>query len=361
VALSLDTSRFANAVHEYYAFTCVFIALTYSATAYSQEVRTESDVVEMVVSAFEHNYGQLGFAKAQLERRTVSTFTIDRVSEPTGDKSESILKRNAPVGDRKTGATRIVTVKWVAHLGPDAHRFEISTDAGREIISVDRDGVTSHRPDLKRAVIRHLSPGRVTSQSQYDPREAGFISLAERLVDLLRSSTIESAQLIKRPSGETIAELRLGRNERAQRVVVECSSQFGFLPVRVYYLLDDDSIAVLADLTYQKLTTAMGSCWFLKMATRRVQFPHRNTSLDAKQWGQISTTTVLSVTADAEAPPPRQTAASLPEGTRVNDQTALARIETGQVGTVAFYIAVGLFLVLFILGLLLVKRRANRM
>jgi hypothetical protein len=361
MALRLDTTRFANAIHAYYAFTCVFIALTYSATVYSQEARTDSDVVEMVVSAFEDNYAQLGFIKAQLENRTVSTFTFDGVSEPTGDKSQSTLKPNAPVGGRKAGTPRIVSVRWLAHLGPNGHRFDVSTDAGREIISVDRDGITSHRPDLKRAVIRHLSPGDVTSQPQYDPREAGFISLGERLVDLLRLSTIESAQLIKRPSGETIAELRLERNERGQRVVVECSSQFSFLPVRVYYLLDDDSIAVLADLTYEKLNTALGSCWFLETATQRVQFPHRNTTLDAKQWGQVSTTTVLSVTEDAEAPPPRQTAATLPEDTRVDDQTALARIGTSQIGTMAFYIAVGLFVVLFILGLVLMKRRANQM
>ncbi len=145
------------------------------------------------------------------------------------------------------------------------------------------------------------------------------MSMAERLSHILMSGKVTSARLIERSDGDTIAEIKAPSALGGNSLVIECSSQFNFLPTRVSSILDDGRLSAFTELEYQQVRSDPTPIWFLKSAVRRSPFPDKNTSPDNKQWRQVITTTVHSLETDVLPPPPRDEPDTLPAGTNVQD------------------------------------------
>jgi hypothetical protein len=206
------------------------------------------------------------------------------------------------------------SIEWTAEVFGEIQRFTIDNPRLKEIISADAKGVTVHRPEENQAWLMPWTDRGIGANLQYDPRELGFLTMDENLLRLHRLGKFESAKKVDRTEQDAIIELRAKSRMEGSTVVIECSSQFGFLPTRVYYVLDDGRVNSVTDLTYQQVRVNSTPAWFVKSAIKRFSFPHQNKSPNDKKWGQVMTTTAHDLEFD-KIPPPRDDAISLPAGT----------------------------------------------
>lgn len=191
---------------------------------------------------------------------------------------------------------------------------------GRQIFSFDETGITEHNATQSEAVLYpRESQHRLLGRLQYDPREIGFMTMAERFTEVVGGPDAKSAKRIERSPDETIIEIRAQSALADQTAVIECSSKYGWLPVRIYYVLDDARVSAVTDIKYQEVSSEPEPVWFLESAVRRHSFPHNNTSPDDNQWGQTATIMVTDVELDTRAPPPRDKAKTLPPNTVIQD------------------------------------------
>jgi hypothetical protein len=207
-------------------------------------------------------------------------------------------------------------LEWTAEVAGETQRFEVASPIGKEIISADVKGVTVHRPGQNQAWLKPWSDRGIRTSLQYDPRELGFLTMDENLLRLFHLGNFASAKRIDRAAQETIIELRAKSLMEQMSLVIESSPRFGYLPTRVYYLLDEDRVTTVTDMTYQQVRVNSTPAWFLKTAVRRNSAGHQNKSPDGKKWGQVITTTVTEIELD-KLPPPRDDELSLPAGTQI--------------------------------------------
>jgi hypothetical protein len=296
------------------------LAILLSAAPGLADEADQAAIVDKVASAFEDNYRRLGIVKARLRMEVVNSFELD---VPPPQAAPQPLQPGA--SEARISAPPLTVIDWTAELAGDNQRYDINGPGGREIISADPSAVSHRTFEQNQATIVPWTSPSVQAHLQYDPREAGFMTMAERLTQTIRSRGVASASLVARSLDETIAEFRIANTLGSGSVVIECSSRFNFLPTRVYWLLDDWHITSVTDVTYQHVRSEPAPVWFLESAVRRNSFPHKNKSLDDKEWGQVITIRVTDLKLDASPPPPRDTAATLPVGILVHDQTPQPR------------------------------------
>jgi hypothetical protein len=279
----------------------------------------EPGVIEKVLKSVRENYQPLRAVKARMRAEIISNFKSDG---PPANVAPPPAAPNAgpnAQGTLKVYHTPSMLFEWTAELAGENQRYDILGPRGREIISADATGVTKHTPTTGEATIVPWSRLGISGTLQYDPREAAFTSMVERLSHILTSGQITAARFVELSDDETIAEIRaasvLGGNS-----VIECSSRFNFLPTRVSHVLDDGRLNSFTEVEYQQVQSNPTPIWFLKSAVRRNSFPYNNTSPDDKDWGQVTTIAVLDLETDATPPPPRDDSQSLPAGTQVTDQ-----------------------------------------
>ncbi|MEX2138055.1 MAG: hypothetical protein WD894_02255 [Pirellulales bacterium] len=291
-----------------------------SSVASAEDPSEQAALIDKVMSAVRENDRRLGPLKARLRKEIMTSFKIE-----AGPPAPAPLPVPPPGGTKSTGLLKVdphplQVVEWTAELAGENARFDISGPHGRQTFSVDETGITQYTAKLNRALISPWSDAKsFAGQMQYDPREIGFLTLAEGLRSLRKLGMIESAKTIKHSDEETVIELRSKSFGGGNKPVIECSSRFNFLPTRVYYLYDGH-VSAVTDMTYQQVRSDPTPAWFLKSASSRHAFPHKNKSPDDKNWGQTGTVKVSDLQLDALAPPPRDDAHTLPKGARIEDR-----------------------------------------
>jgi hypothetical protein len=311
------------------------------------------EIIAMVISSIEENNRCLGNVKVDVEKRLVSMGKISQPTETDVKKKTGTLQIHVDLKPDGTPAPEVR--RWTALVGGNDHRYEILGAHGKEVYSLDSNGITMYSANAKEAMIMNWDPEQtMSSHQQLDPREIGFLSMKERFIDILKAAGAESATVDTTSNG-TVATIRVESPVFQRPVVVECSSAVNFLPTRVVYWLKEGYIDAITDITYQSVVTSCGPRWFVKSAVRRQAFPHLITSVDAKNWGKVITTTVSNLKVNTTAPPPRDTAASFPPGTRIRDMTAqpLSTNESGLRGGRLWLVVITVLGVSVFLGILL--------
>ncbi|HJS09218.1 MAG TPA: hypothetical protein VJ809_16230 [Pirellulales bacterium] len=284
----------------------------------SAEVPPEqAALIDKVVSRFKENDSRLGAVKARMKM----VFERSPDFRPVQPPPPVVSPPRQPGGPVDSRSVLILhgppkSIEWTAEVFGEIQRFNIAQWFGKEIISADAKGVTVYRPEENQAWIMPWTDRGIRANLQYDPRDFGFRTLDENLLRLHRLGKIESAKKFDRAGQKTIVELRAKSLMEGNSVVIECSSRFGLLPTRVYYVLDDGRVNSVADLTYQQVRVDSTPAWFLKSAVKRNAVVHNNKSPDDKEWGQVIRTTVTDVELD-KLPPPRDDELSLPQGTSI--------------------------------------------
>jgi len=285
----------------------------------------QAALVDEVIVGFKANDSRLGAVKAHLK------MVIERSPELTAQRADpiqppppappAIRPAGVPVDPRSVLIRHepLKEIKWTAVVAGENQRFEIALPNGKEIISADVKGVTVYRPGEKQAILMPWTDRGVGASLQYDPRELGFLTMDENLLRLYHLGRFVSAKKIDRPQKETVIELRAKSRMERMSLVIECSPRFGYLPTRVYYILDDTRVTTVTDFAYQQVRANATPAWFLKSAVKRNAVVHENKSPDDKKWGQVITTTVTQLKLDQLAPS-RDDEASLPAGTSVLDR-----------------------------------------
>jgi hypothetical protein len=285
----------------------------------------QAALVNEVILGFKANDSRLGAVKARLKmviERSPELNARPVVAQPPPPVPPAIRPGGVPV-DPATVLIRhepLKKLEWTAEIAGENRRFDIALPNGKEVISADVKGVTVHRPGQKQATLMPWNDRGIGASLQYDPRELGFLTMDENLLRLYHLGKIESAKKINRRQQETIIELQAKSLMEQMSLVIECSPQFGHLPMRVYYILNDERVTTVTDLAYQQVRVNSTPAWFLKSAVKRNAFPHQNKSPDDKKWGQVITTTVTELELD-KLPPARDNEQSLPTGTLIQSRS----------------------------------------
>jgi hypothetical protein len=279
----------------------------------------EPGVIEKVLESVRENYRPLRAVKARVRSEIISNFKFDT---PPANAAPPPAAPNPELNAQSTLKVYhapSMLIEWTAQLAGENQRYDILSPMGREIVSADAAGVTEHDVGTKKANLMPWTMPYITGgMLQYDPREAGFVTMGVRLAHILTSGEVTAARFIERSDEETIAEIRAPTAFGDNSVVIECSSRFNFLPTRVYYVFEDRA-TIVTNVMYEQVQSDPSPIWFLKSAVQRYAFPHKNTSPDDKDWGKVKTITVLELETDVVPPPPRDDAQSLPAGTTVTD------------------------------------------
>jgi hypothetical protein len=273
-------------------------------------------VVEKVLSSVRENYRPLRAVKARIRCEIISNFTMGPA--PANPPPQAAKGGGAGAGTLKIQHSPREVFEWISHLSGENQRHEVLIPPRGEIITADAVGVTEHARGRAEAVLMPWTNPKLRGALQRDPREAGFMAMAERL-HILLIGKLSSARFVERGEDETIAEIKIPSDVVSNTLLIECSSRFNYLPTRVVYVLDDGRINAFTDLTYQQVGDETEPSWFLTSAVRRNSFPHQNRSPDDKEWGQVTTITVHDLETDVVPPPPREDAQTLPAGTEVKD------------------------------------------
>ena len=280
----------------------------------------QAALVDEVISGFKENDSRLGAVKAHLKKVIERSPEIKQavpVPPPPPVRPAPRLP-GVPVDPTAVLIRHepLKKLEWTAEIAGETQRFTVSHPKQKQIISADAKGVTVHTPALVQAILMPWTDRGIRANMQYDPRELGFLTMDESLLRLHRLGKIESAKKFDRAGQKTIVELRADSLMEQMSLVIECSPQFGYLPTRVYYILDDGRVTTVTDLTYQQVRINSSPAWFLKSAVKRNAVVHNNKSPDDKEWGQVIRTTVTDVELD-KLPPPRDDELSLPQGTSI--------------------------------------------
>lgn len=284
----------------------------------SAEVAPEqAALIDKVVAAFKENDSRLGAVKARMKMVYERSPDVRSVQTPPPVAPPPRLI-GGPVDSRSVLIVHEPTksIEWTVEVFGEIQRFSIAQWFGKEIISADAKGVTVYRPEENQAWIMSWGGQGIGSNLQYDPRDLGFLTMDENLLRLHRLGRFESAKRIDREKQETIIELRAKSLMDRMSLVIECSSRFGYLPTRIYYIFDNDRVTSVTDMSYQQVRVDSTPAWFLKSAVKRNAVVHNNKSPDDKKWGQVMRTTVTDLELD-KLPPPRDDELSLPEGTSI--------------------------------------------
>jgi hypothetical protein len=197
----------------------------------------QAALIDRVIAGYKQNDSRLGAVTARMK------MVFER--SPERDIRPVVVQPPPPIVPQLPGAPvdsrsmlivhePLKSIEWTAEVFGEIQRFSIAQWFGKEIISADAKGVTVHRPEEKRAWLMPWTDDGIVANLQYDPRELGFLTMDENLLRLHRLGKFLSAKKIDRAGQEAVIELRAKSRMEGSAVVIECSSQFGFLPTRVY-------------------------------------------------------------------------------------------------------------------------------
>jgi hypothetical protein len=292
-------------------FTASLWAIIATAAVAQESVDREA-LIAKVIDGFKENDRRVGPMKAWLRMTVLSSFKAEQADpialppQPAlrGPPGVPVDTRSVLVIDRKPK----FVIEWTAEIAGEDRRFDVQHPE-RSVLSLDATGVTEYEPVRQRTIRRPYDQTNLRAWLQYDPREIGFLTLGERLLQFHRNGDIETAKEVQQPGGGSIVELRV-KETPAGAIAIECSSAKNFLPTRVIYFRMDGNINAVTDLVYQQVRDDPKPAWFLKSAVRRFATHHKNKSTEEKQWGQTATTEVIKLEEltklelDAVAPPP---------------------------------------------------------
>jgi hypothetical protein len=288
-------------------FVACLLALVATA-AEAQESADREVLIAKVTDGFKENDRRVGPVKTWLRLTAIDSFKGEQhepVAQPPrpriqGPPGIPVGTRPVLVVDRKPK----VVIDWTAELAGEERRFDVRLPMKRAVLSMDSTGMTVYESDRQRAIRRPYDQTKMRAWLQYDPRDIGFVTLGESLLQFLRNGDIESAKEVQQLGGGSNIELRI-KGTRAGAIAIECSSAKNFLPTQVIYFREDGNINTVTDLVYQQVRDDPKPAWFLKSAVRRNSFPHKNKSPDDKEWGQTVTTEVTKLELDYDGSPLR--------------------------------------------------------
>lgn len=163
------------------------------------------------------------------------------------------------------------------------------------------------------------NPDQMPGMHPIDPRNFASTEIRESFTDGLRTGKVIDAEITQDAAGHPIATALIeftGGKRKGRRYRCHFDPTKNYLPTQVAYLLDDGSVNVLIELSYQEVID--GSTWFLQTATRKIFYPGA-TAADLDRWNSKSVWTIaekLHVNRDI---PDEAFEIDFPDGTLVRD------------------------------------------
>jgi len=165
----------------------------------------------------------------------------------------------------------------------------------RKQIDVIKDGVaSSYSSDRKMALVADANA--IAYFNRLDPRNAGFFleGFSLRKLDAGDAEKVTSARFVEERDGKVKAEIEVDLATQGRQLVIECDSNFNFLPTLVTYKNPDGSIDASTSIEYKKVVD-QPAAWFPSKVIRTHAFPNHFMSLGEAVWGQTIVTQLKSL------------------------------------------------------------------